>query len=386
MAKKRKRIFSETEIARCWKLWRQGQGFSEIAKDLDSKPGSIYSIIRVRGGYAPTARARNHLQLTAEEREEISRGLVGGDSLRSIAARLSRAPSTISREIHRNGGQRKYRATKAEDMAWRRSRRPKICKLASNTERRSLVTRKLRLRWSPQQISGWLSREYSGTSHMRVSHETIYKSLYIQSRGVIPKHLAENLRRKRKLRHARNHTTKGHRGSIRNTDGRTIHQRPREIDERVSIGHWEGDLVTGSGNTHLASLVERHSRYTKLIKLTGKDTETVVGALIREFATMPAELRRTLTWDRGMEMANHMELSEATDIAVFFCDPKSPWQRGTNENTNGLIRQYYPRKTPLGNLSQNDLNTVSDEMNGRPRKVLDYRTPEEVLSSCVALI
>lgn len=386
MARKTKRKFSDQEISRCWKLWRQGYGFSEIAKDLESKPGSIYSIIRVRGGYSPTARMRNHRHLSAEEREEISLGLARGDSLRSIAARLSRSPSTITREIQRNGGQKRYRAMKADDMAWRRSCRPKVCKLALNAELRHIVARKLHQRWSPQQISGWLSREYSAVSHMQISHETIYKSLHIQSRGVLPKQLAENLRRKRKLRHARNHTTKGYRGSIKNTDGRTIHQRPREIDKRTSVGHWEGDLVTGSGNTHMASLVERHSRYTKLVRLTGKDTDTVIGALVREFSPMPVELRKSLTWDRGMEMANHLELSRATDIAVFFCDPRSPWQRGTNENTNGLIRQYFPRKTPLGHLTQEDLNAVSDELNSRPRRILDYCTPEEVFSSSVALI
>jgi IS30 family transposase len=329
---------------------------------------------------------RNLHHLSLEEREEISRGIVGGESLRKIAARLTRAPSTIAREIQRNGGPKRYRAIRADNMAWSRSCRPKACKLALNADLRFLVAGKLRQRWSPQQISGWLSRNYSADSHIQISHETIYKSLYIQSRGVLPKQLAENLRRKRKLRHARNHTTKGHRGSIKNTDGRTIHQRPREIDERKTIGHWEGDLVAGSGNTHLASLVERNSRYTRLVRLTGKDTETVISALIKEFSQMPAKLRKSLTWDRGMEMANHTVLSNTTDISVFFCDPKSPWQRGTNENTNGLIRQYFPRKTPLGHLTQKELDIVSGELNRRPRRILDYRTPEEVISRSVALI
>jgi len=321
--------------------------------------------------------------LSLNEREEISRGLAAGRSLRSIAGRLGRAPSTVSREVARHGGRRRYRATRADDRAWRRARRPKPCKLAREPRLRALVAQKLSEEWSPEQISGWLARTYAGDQALRVSSETIYRSLFVQVRGVLAKELTAHLRTKRTMRQSKNASRKGQgRGGI--TDAVSISERPPEIEDRAVPGHWEGDLLAGSANTHIATLVERQTRFVLLVKVEGKDTETVVDALAAQVQTLPAQLRASLTWDRGMELAAHRRFSVATNVAVYFCDPQSPWQRGTNENTNGLLRQYSPKKTNLSVRTQDDLDVVAARLNGRPRKTLAFETPADRFAAIVA--
>lgn len=385
MKKRIKRKFTETELARCWALWRSGLGYSDIARDLHSKPGTIFGVIRIHGGYAPPRRTRNPLHLRFSEREEISRGLAQKLSIRAIARQLNRSPSTILREIRRHGGLTRYRAHHAQDRALKRASRPKSCKLALNAELCELVSEKLERKWSPEQIAGWLRVRYKHDASMQISHETIYKSLYVQARGVLKKELLKHLRYGHKMRHTRAHSTRGDRGTIRIVNGLSIHARPPEVKDREIAGHWEGDLITGSGNSHVATLVERKSRYTLLAQVNGKDSESVVSAVVREIIKLPLHLRQSLTWDRGMEMAKHRELHLATNMMVYFCDPQSPWQRGTNENTNRLLRQYYPKKTPLGHLEQKDLDMVASELNERPRKTLGFLTPADVLSMTVAL-
>lgn len=385
MTNRSRKVFTDEERHRCWQLWRQGLGFSDIARDIDSKPGTVFGLIRLNGGFPPKQRYRNQLHLTLQEREEISRGIAKGLAIRAIATQLSRSPSTISREINRHGGVNCYRATKADQVAWKNACRPKLCKLASNPDLCDFITDKLQRKWSPQQISGWLSRNPVDNMHMQISHETIYKSLYLQARGVLKKELMKQLRYGHKMRHTKQHSTRGDRGTIRIVNGLSISQRPPEVNDRAVPGHWEGDLVSGSNNSHIATLVERNSRYTILAQLDGKDTDSVVQAITRELIKLPVTLRKTLTWDRGMEMAKHASFTIATDMAVYFCDPQSPWQRGTNENTNRLLRQYFPKKTPLDQFSQNDLDKVALELNDRPRKTLGYKTPSEVISNNVAL-
>jgi len=321
--------------------------------------------------------------LSLNEREEISRGLAAGRSLRSIAGRLGRAPSTVSREVARHGGRRRYRATRADDRAWRRARRPKPCKLAREPRLRALVAQKLSEEWSPEQISGWLARTYAGDQALRVSTETIHRSLFVQVRGVLAKELTAHLRTKRTMRQLKSASRKGQgRGGI--TDAVSISERPPEIEDRAVPGHWEGDLLAGSANTHIATLVERQTRFVLLVKVEGKDTETVVDALTAQVQTLPAQLRASLTWDRGMELAAHRRFSVATNVAVYFCDPQSPWQRGTNENTNGLLRQYSPKKTNLSVRTQDDLDVVAARLNGRPRKTLAFETPADRFAAIVA--
>jgi len=385
MTKRIKRKFLYEELQRCWILWQQGLGYSDIARELNSKPGTIFGIVRLTGGYPPPKRTRNCRHLSLAEREEISRGLVQQLSIREIAIRLSRAPSTISREVNRNGGMKSYRANQADRQAWGNALRPKTCKLALCPGLCQLIADKLQEKWSPQQISGWLKRRFAYDSGMQISHETIYKSLYVQARGVLKKELMAHLRLGHKMRHTKNHSTRGDRGTIRIVNGLSISERPAEVEGRAIPGHWEGDLISGSKNSHIATLVERHSRYTLLAKVDGKDTDSVIEALIREVKKLPAHLKKSLTWDRGMEMAKHLNFSVATKMNVYFCDPQSPWQRGTNENTNRLLRQYFPKKTPLGHFTQKELDDVALELNGRPRKTLDYFSPNEVLFESVAL-
>jgi len=304
--------------------------------------------------------------------------------MRAIALSIGRAASTVSREIARNGGVEKYRATVADEAAWERARRPKRCRLAIASRLRRVVSTKLRLKWSPEQISGWLKQEYPHDEDMHISHETIYRTLFIQARGALKRELQTHLRTRRKMRRSQKATTRGQpRGQI--IDAVSIRERPAEIEDRAVPGHWEGDMISGSNNTHIATLVERQSRFTMLVKLGGKDTETVVTALIKQVRHLPSELRKSLTWDRGMEMARHKEFSVATDFDVYFCDPQSPWQRGTNENTNRLLRQYFPKKTDLSPYSQADLNRVALQLNQRPRKTLDFASPAERFNECVAL-
>jgi IS30 family transposase len=317
------------------------------------------------------------------EREEISRGIVAGHSMRCIASSLGRAPSTVSREIHRNGGRRRYRANQAEQAAWDRAHRPKTCKLVQNRALARIVAQKLRLQWAPEQIAGWLKYMYPDDENMQVSHETIYKSLFIQARGALKKELLQYLRKTRAMRRSRHHTQKtADHGRI--TDAVSIRERPAEVEDRAVPGHWEGDLVFGSNNSQIATLVERHTRYVMLARVKSKDTETVINALIKQAHKLPRELYKSLTWDRGKEMADHKRFSLDTDIKVYFCDPQSPWQRGSNENTNGLLRQYFPKGMDLSNVHQNRLNAVARRLNERPRKTLQYRTPAERFSQCVA--
>jgi IS30 family transposase len=305
--------------------------------------------------------------------------------MRSIAHALKRSPSTVSRELHRNGGRCRYWASLAEQAAWERARRPKTCRLVQNRALTRLVARRLRQFWSPEQIAGWLKRTYPDNEHYQVSHETIYRSLFIQARGALKKELLQHLRRTRVMRRSRHHTQKtDDHGRI--TDTVSIRARGAAIEDRAVPGHWEGDLLFGSHNSQIATLVERHTRYVMLVKVKAKDTETVINALIQQAHTLPRELHKSLTWDRGKEMADHKRFALATDIKVYFCDPQSPWQRGSNENTNGLLRQYFPKGTDLSVHSQAKLNAVARQLNERPRKTLDYETPAERFSQCVASI
>jgi IS30 family transposase len=366
-----------------WRRWKEGQSLSEIGRALERHAGSIFGVIRDKGGFAPPERRRIPRALTAAEREEISRGIACGCSVRAMADMLGRAPSTISREINRNGGPKRYRAARADEAAWDRARRPKPCLLACNARLREVVAAKLGEDWSPEQIAGWLRMEYPGDDTMRVSHETIYRTLFIQARGVLKRELLSHLRSRRVMRRAKASTRSGQgRGGI--TDAVSIRERPPEAADRAIPGHWEGDLLAGSANTHIATLVERRSRFVLLVKVDGKDTETVVVALGRQVCTLPAQLRSTVTWDRGMEMAAHVQFTVATGVAVYFCDPRSPWQRGSNENTNGLLRQYFPKKTDLSIYSQEELDAIAQRLNGRPRKTLGFRTPAAILAEAVA--
>ncbi|MEX0827558.1 MAG: IS30 family transposase [Haliea sp.] len=373
---------SAGQKAEVWRRWHAGESLSDIGRAVEKSPASIFGLLRLTGGFMPAARTRAAITLCAAEREEISRGISAGLSIRRIASGLGRAPSTISREIKRNGGCERYRARIADERAWVRARRPKPCLLACNGRLRRIVASKLELEWSPEQIAGWLKTTYSNET-LHVSHETIYKSLFIQARGVLKKELQRHLRTHRVFRQSRKSNTRGQsRGQI--IDAVSIAERPPEVEDRAIPGHWEGDLISGSANTHIATLVERKSRFTLLIKVAGKDTKTVVSALSKEVKKLPKQLRQSLTWDRGMELANHKDFTIATDVRVYFCDPQSPWQRGTNENTNRLLRQYFPKKTDLSIYSQAQLNRTARRLNQRPRKTLDFDTPANRLNASVA--
>ena len=367
-----------------WERWRAGESISDIAQALQKAPGSIHGMIEATGGFSPPERHRRRCALTPAEREEISRGLAAGESLRAIAARLSRPASTVCREVNRNGGRRNYRAQKAEERASKRARRPKRCLLAINDRLRELVAAKLEADWSPQQISGWLKREYPSDEAMRVSHETIYRTLFVQARGALKRELLAHLRSRRMMRRSRRASTRGQpRGQIK--EAISIRERPPEAEDRAVPGHWEGDLLAGSRNTHVATLVERSSRFVMLVRVDGKDTESVVRALGEHIRCLPKTMMATLTWDRGPEMAAHKSFTVATDVSVYFCDPKSPWQRGTSENTNRLLRQYLPRKTDLSVYDQADLDLIALKLNTRLRKSLSYSTPAATLVRTVAL-
>ncbi len=371
---------SAAQKADLWQRWKHGQSLSEIGRALGKHAGSIYGVVSSNGGFIPAIRRRSRRALTLAEREEISRGMAMALSIRQIATRLGRAPSTISREITRHGGAHTYRAAEADAQAWAQARRPKPCRLATSPVLQRIVATKLTLDWSPEQIAGWLKREFPDQSTMRISHETIYRSLFIQARGVLKKELIGHLRSRRRMRRAKGASTVGQtRGQI--IDGLSIRARPADVDDRAIPGHWEGDLITGSRNTHIATLVERQSRFTMLVKVPGKDTASVVTALSTQIRQLPSALRRSLTWDRGMELAQHKRLTVATNVQVYFCDPQSPWQRGTNENTNRLLRQYFPNGTVLSGYSQADLNKVALRLNQRPRKTLGFQTPAAILAA-----
>jgi IS30 family transposase len=378
MGEKARVWFSASERADLWERWKGGQCVADIARSLERRNKSgVYKILAASGGITPRPRERAAAALTLEEREEISRGVAAGRSIRRIAAGLGRCPSTVSRELKRNGGAGSYRANEAELCAWDRARRPKPCRLARHPELRWRVAEKLARQWSPEQISGWLKEEFGSEKEMQISHETIYKSLFVQARGVLKKKLMVHLRTRRQLRQAKGGATKRGLGSI--VDAISIRERPAEADDRAVPGHWEGDLLSGAKNTHIATLVERHTRFVMLIKLEGKDTTSVVEALARQVRKLPTELRRSLTWDRGKEMADHKRFTLATDVKVYFCDPRSPWQRGSNENTNGLLRQYFPKRTDLSAFSQTYLNRIAQRLNERPRKTLGFKCPADRL-------
>lgn len=383
--RQRPRIYySDSQKALMWERWKQGWTLHEIGKLFDRGHSSIHRIIAESGGIRPPDRSRSRRALTLAEREEISLGLSVGQSMRSIAKRLGRSPSTISREIGRNGDQDGYRATLSDQAAWERALCPKLCKLAKNRALAGIVADMLRRLWSPEQIAGWLQHTYPNDQSLHVSHETIYRSLFIQARGALKKELLEHLRRTRGMRRSRSYTQKtAIHGQI--VDAVSISERPASIEDRAVPGHWEGDLVFGSGSSQIATLVERQTRYVMLVKLDGKDSQTVVSALIKHARKLPQELYKSLTWDRGTEMHRHKQFTMATDIQVYFCDPQSPWQRGSNENTNGLLRQYLPKGIDISGYSQHQLNAIARQLNGRPRKTLGFQTPAERFSECVAM-
>ena len=351
---------------------------ADIARALERRNKSgVYRVLAINGGIAPSPRRRAPRALKLEEREEISRGIAVARSIRQIAQGLGRSPSTVSREIRRNGGCSAHRASRADRYAWDRALRPKPCRLARHAGLRWRVAQKLALQWSPKQISGWLKRQFPADQGMQVSHETIYRSLFIQTRGVLKKELMAHLRTARQMRQAKGGTTKSGLGQI--VDAVSIRERPAEVDDRAVPGHWEGDLLCGANNTHIATLVERHTRFVMLLKIPSRDTATLVAALAQQVRKLPSELRRSLTWDRGKEMADHKSFTIATNVKVYFCDPRSPWQRGSNENTNGLLRQYFPRGTDLSHFSQANLDKIALRLNQRPRKTLGLETPADRL-------
>jgi IS30 family transposase len=371
---------SAEETAEIWARWRAGLSMRGIGRAVGRPAATVYHVLRTAGGIPPRPRRRGGHALTVAEREEIACRLAAGASLRAVSRQLGRAPSTISREVRRHGGRRTYRASQAEATAWQAARRPQPCRLARQPRLRALVARRLAQRWSPEQIAGWLRQTYADPA-MRVSHETIYRTLFVQSRGALRADLRTHLRRGAAFRRPRRSPADG-RGQI--VDAVSIRVRPAEVADRAVPGHWEGDLLVGTVRSCIGTLVERHSRYVLLVKLPSKDTATVVQALARTVRTLPRGLMRTLTWDRGPELAAHARFTVATDVRVYFCDPQSPWQRGSNENTNGLLRQYFPRGMDLSQVSQAQLNAVGRALNTRPRKTLDYRTPAAVLASLVA--
>ncbi len=382
--KYRPRIYyTETDKAMMWDRWQKGESLHSIAGHFGRSHSSIQGVLARTGGIRPPQRRRSRRALTLAEREEISRGVAAGQSLRWIAASLGRAPSTVSREINRNGGRRRYRASKADQCAWDRAHRPKTCKLVENRALASIVAKKLKSLWSPQQIAGWLKNTYPDGENFTVSHETIYKSIFIQARGALKKELLQHLRKTRGMRRSRHKTLKG-KGLGQITDAVSIRERPAAVEDRALPGHWEGDLIFGTRNSQIATLVERHTRYVMLIRVKSKDTKTVINALIKHAHKLPRELYKSLTWDRGSELADHKRFTLATDIDVYFCDPQSPWQRGSNENTNGLLRQYFPKGMDLSNVNQNRLNAVARQLNERPRETLEFRTPAERFAACVA--
>ena len=380
MERMRRRWFTQEQKAELWERWKNGQSPSDIAHALERKTkGGVYRILALNGGIAPVPRRRCPVALVLDEREEISRGIAAGRSIRRIAAKLGRAPSTVSREVRRHGGRSLYRATEADARAWGRALRPKPCRLASHPRLRWRVAEKLALQWSPEQISGWLKQDFPADEGMRVSYETIYRSLFVQARAVLKKELIGHLRAARRLRQPKGGTTPSRPlGQI--VDMVSIRERPAEVEDRAVPGHWEGDLLSGGNNTHIATLVERQSRFAMLIKVPGKETAGVVAALSKHVRKLPLELRRSLTWDRGKEMADHKNFTIATNVQVYFCDPRSPWQRGSNENTNGLLRQYFPKGTDLSVFSQSYLNRIALRLNQRPRKTLGFASPADKLA------
>jgi IS30 family transposase len=374
---------SVVQRADMWNRWKAGQSLHAIGRALGKDQHVIYFLLARHGGITPAARRRSRRVLTLAEREDISRGIASGGSIRAIAKRLDRAASTVSREVARHGGRAQYRANEADQRAWESALRPKPCLLATHNKLQQIVAGKLMQDWSPQQISGWLKQHYPEDENLRVSHETIYRTLFLQARGALKQELVRHLRSKRRIRRSQHASVHGHsQGKI--VDAISIRERPAEVEDRAIPGHWEGDLLRGARNSHVATLVERHSRFCMLVKVSGKDTATVVAALSQHVRQLPATLRRSLTWDRGLEMAQHKSFTMATNVQVYFCDPQSPWQRGSNENTNGLLRQYLPKNADLSCYSQSELDAIALRLNTRPRQTLGFRTPADKLQASVA--
>lgn len=382
MTRGRSLRLSQAERQEVWRRFRAGESLRQIARGMARNASSVTDLVKQRGGVAPMASRRSERALTLHEREHISRGIVAEHSFRQIARELGRPPSTVSREVRRHGGRQRYRATLADERAWQRARRPKVCRLARSARLRHLVASRLRQDWSPNQIAAWLKLEHPHEPELQVSHETIYRTLFIQARGALKKELMEHLRSQRQIRRSRlaERVPQG-RGQI--PGAVSISERPPQIEDRAVPGHWEGDLICGANNSYVGTLVERHSRFVMLVKLTGKDTQTVVSALTRRMKRLPTTLKGSLTWDRGAEMTSHAAFTLATDMAVYFCDPRSPWQRGSNENTNGLLRQYLPRNADLSTFTQAQLDVISSRLNQRPRQTLGFRTPAFTLDQAL---
>lgn len=376
---------SPAQIDEVWSRWRSGQAVKVLSRQMRIPASTTRDLLRRTGGIRPSPRRRAPSRLTGSEREEISRGLAAGTSLRAIAATLHRAPSTISREVAANGGRRHYRAATADKAAWRRAVRPKPSKLATSPTLRAVVAGRLEQDWSPQQIAGWLKLEYPDEPEMQVSHETIYRSLFVQARGSLRKELTAHLRTKRTTRRpaGARQEVRGFRANLVN-----IRERPAEVEDRAVPGHWEGDLVFGRGMSPVATLVERATRFVMLVALPdGHRAQFVADALADKITTLPAAVTRTLTWDQGNEMADHINghvrFTNRTGVAVYFCDPNSPWQRGSNENTNGLLRQYLPRTVSMRDYTQADFDAIADKLNTRPRQTLGYKTPSQALAEAL---
>jgi len=371
---------SPADVDEIWSRLRAGHSVKPTARDLGLPTSTVRTYLLRCGGIRPDPRHRATVRLSFAEREEITRGLAAGQSVRAIAAVLGRSPSTISREVASNGGRRRYRAAAADQQAWARATRPKACKLATNPVLSGIVAEKLQRRWSPQQIAGWLKRTYPDDPEMHVSHESIYRTLFVQSRGALRKELSAYLRTGRVIRRAQ---------GVRLPDGRGgrpgilhISERPAEAEDRAVPGHWEGDLVFGRGMSPVATLVERSTRYLMLVALPDGNhkADAVADALAAAVQRLPQQLAKSLTWDQGHEMAQHKRFTHQTGIQVYFCDPKSPWQRGSNENTNGLLRQYLPRRLDFRTLTQDDFDAIALELNDRPRQTLGFKTPSEALA------
>lgn len=381
---RRYKLLSPSDVEVLWSRWQRGETAVQISAVLGCNKGTITWHVSRAGGVPPRARRRAARHLSLAEREEISRGVARGEGVRALARRLRRPASTVSRELRRHGGAAQYRATTADAAARANARRPRRCRLTRLPRLRRVVERRLRRDWSPQQIAAWLRRRYPDDPTMHVSHETIYQALYVQARGALKRELVAHLRRGRAYRRPRAQA-RATRGPGQLVDIVPIAARPPEADARAVPGHWEGDLLVGRQGTQIATLVERRSRFVLLQRLAAADSATVVAALARRIRGLPAALRQSLTWDRGKEMARHQEFTLATEVRVYFCDPQSPWQRGSNENTNGLLRQYFPKGTDLSRVTQAELDAVARRLNTRPRKTLDWRTPAEVFATDVAL-
>ena len=367
------------QVDEVWSRRQAGQAVKVLAREMRLNATTVRDLLRRSGGIPPVPRRRSELRLSVAEREEISRGLAAGLSIRVIASGLERSPSTVSREVLANGGRRRYRAARADAAAWARAARPKARKLATRVALRDIVEAKLAERWSPQQIAGWLKVQHPDDAEMQVSHESIYRSLFVQTRGSLRKELTTQLRTKRAIRRPRGAKIPDGRGLRPGT--LNISQRPAEAADRAVPGHWEGDLVFGRGMSPVATLVERSTRFLMLVALPdGHRAELVADALAAKITTLPAALTRTLTWDQGHEMAAHDRFTSETGIEVYFCDPKSPWQRGSNENTNGLLRQYLPRTVSMRDYTQTEFDTIADQLNGRPRQTLGFKTPSQALA------